>query len=68
MDEIKIGDEITVNCVKRTGTGKCDHYGIEPQKFKVLEVYEHIVLCQNVKTGVKESFTWWGLKRSIVKG
>ena len=68
MAGIKVGDVITVKCERKTDFGKSDHYRIEPHKFKVLEVYEHHVLCQNIQNGIKESFTWQEIRKNMEKG
>ncbi len=68
MVEINVGDVICIMAESRTELGNGTHYKVKPINFKVLEVYEHHVLCQNLETGIRESFTWLELKKNIVKG
>lgn len=45
-----------------------DNKKIKPTKFEVISVYEHHVLTRNVRTGMRESFTWWDVWKLSQKG
>ena len=66
MKRIKAGDVLSISAESRAELGNGNNCKIRPVKFRVLEVYEHHVLCQNIETGIKESFTWWELKQNLV--
>lgn len=65
--EIEAGAVIRIMAESRTELGNGTHYKVKPTDFKVLEVYEHHVLCESMETGIKECFTWWWLKQNMVK-
>ena len=64
---IKEGSVIRIMAESRNELGNGTHYKVRPTDFKVLGVYKHHVLCQNLETGIRESFTWWELKQNMAK-
>lgn len=61
MKKIKEGDILELLLVDRNEYECKCHPKKKMTKVEVIGVYEHHVLVRNIKTGVKESFTWWDL-------
>ena len=62
---IKVGDIITIKDIVCTESNVGSDKSIRPCRFKVIKLYKNYARCENVKTGLKECFLYWDIKRNM---